>query len=171
MDGVDNCWDATVAKASSTTTAPTGNIAQVAQTMGGWGGQYQACYLTGGGHGTLDDLKQRIANHFANVNGVNYGVDCSGFTRAVIYTATGKDPGGLSTSAMCASPEYEHIPRAQAQPGDLAIRCDTHVEVITDVNGGKFKTVGSHTSGCGPSYGPSPGTEQGNSSFVLRFKG
>lgn len=166
---VNNCFDKTPTdNASAASTAPTGSIAQVAQEMGTWGGQYQACYIEGGGHGTLDDLKQRIANHFAPIQ---YGVDCSGFTRAVIYTATGKDPGGLSTSAMCASPEYEHIPRAQAQPGDLAIRCDTHVEVITDVNGGNFKTVGSHTRGCGPSFGPSPGNEQGNKDFVLRFKG
>lgn|GEM_PF-4552167 len=161
---------------TTTSAAPSGSIAQVAQQMGTWGGQYQACYVTASagnnaGHGSIDDLKQRISNHFAIVNGVNYGVDCSGFVRAVIYTATGKDPGSGGTQQMCTSSEFEHIPRAQAQPGDLAIRCDDHVEVITDVNGGNFKTVGSHTTGCGPGFGASPGTEQGNSDFVLRFKG
>src|SRR6185312_13795537 len=84
----NNVSDCTKTPSAVTTTAATGNIAQVAQQMGAWGGQYQACYQTGGGHGTLDDLKKRIAAHFAPQS---MGVDCSGFTRAVIYTATGKD--------------------------------------------------------------------------------
>ncbi|MDB5183742.1 MAG: hypothetical protein JWO07_423, partial [Candidatus Saccharibacteria bacterium] len=171
---VKSCTDKTPeANSAASSTAPTGNIAQEAAAMGGWGGQYQACYTDGGGHGDLADLQRRIAAHFA---GPENGVDCSGFTRAVVYQATGTDTGSMSTQDMCADASgpkkfYEKIPQAQAQPGDMAIRCDAHVEVITGVNGGKFSTVGSHTTGCGPGFGPSPGNEQGNGSFVLRFKG
>lgn len=149
--------------------APNGSIAEVATAMGAWGGQYQACYTWAGGHGSTEDLKRRIDHHFA---GPENGVDCSGFTRAVIYQATGKDPGAMSTSSMCAdSAMFEKVPRAQAQPGDFAINCTTHVEVITGVNGGNFSTVGAHTDGCGPGKGPSPGKYQGTESFVLRYKG
>ncbi len=145
-----------------------GSTAEVAKQMGEWGTSGETCYEKAGGHSTIEDLQQRIDHKFSK----GYGVDCSGFTRAVIYKSTGKDPGGLGTDAMCTSDLYEHIPKAQAQPGDLAIQCTTHVEVITDVNSdGTFKTVGSHSEGCGPGKGPSPANYQGTESFVLRFKG
>lgn len=153
---------------SSSSSVNGGPIADVATQMGEWGATGDACYETGGGHGTTQDLQERIDHKFAK----GYGVDCSGFTRAVIYKSTGKDPGGLSTSAMCASDLYEKVPRSQAKPGDLAIDCPNHVEVITAVNSdGSFKTVGSHSSGCGPGKGPSPANYQGTEDFVLRFKG
>lgn len=156
------------ASAAGSTSAANGSIASVATQMGAWGGESQACYETGGGHGSLEDLKERIDKKFVQ----GYGVDCSGFVRAVIYQSTGKDTGGLSTDAMCVSDQYEKIPRSQAQPGDIAIQCTTHTEVITEVNDdGSFKTVGSHSSGCGPGKGPSPANYQGTEDFVLRFKG
>ena len=149
--------------------AGNGSIVDIANNMGTWGQQYQACYEMGGGHGSTEDLQNRIDHNFTS----GYGIDCSGFTRAVIYQATGKDPGAMSTSVMCASPDvYEHIPRAEAQPGDLAIDCPNHVEVITAVNSdGSFSTVGSHSSGCGPGNGPSPSNYQGTEGYVLRYKG
>lgn len=148
-----------------------GPIADVAKSMGEWGAQYQACYHWAGGHGDTADLDRRIAAHF-NPKDEN-GVDCSGFTRAVIYKSTGTDPGPMTTDTMCAdSAKFDHIPKAQAQPGDFAISCPEHVEVITGVNpDGSFQTVGSHTEGCGPGNGPSPSNYQGGESFVLRYKG
>ena len=171
-DGTSNCYTEDADASSDSTTAPSGSIAEVAKQMGAWGGQYQACYLDGGGHGDTADLQKRIDSHFAPMAN---GVDCSGFTRAVIFQATKKDPGSMNTSSMCAdTSKFEHIPKAQAQPGDFSIDCASHVEVITAVNGGKFDTVGSHTTGCGPGFGPSPSTPngyQGTESFVLRYKG
>lgn len=149
--------------------APSGSIAEVAKQMGTWGAQYQSCYVYGGGHGkTTEWIQEAIKNHFAG----DYAVDCSAFVRAVVLQATGKDVGDSTTQTFCAdSKNWEHIPRDQAQPGDLAIDCANHVEVITGVSDGKFSTVGSHTTGCGPGKGASPGNYQGSESFVLRYKG
>lgn len=159
--GSDSCMNYSSATLS-------GGIVDIANQMGAWAGQYQACYTWGGGHGSLDDLKTRIDNHFSG----NYGVDCSGFVRAVIYKATSKDIGGLGTGPLCTSTLFEHIPKDQAQPGDLAIGCDSHVEVIVAVNSdGTFNTIGSHDTGCGAGYGASPGHYQGTQDYVLRYKG
>ncbi len=154
---------------TSNNAAPTGNIASTAQNLSNPSAKGQPCYIMGGGHGDLASLQQDIANGFTG----NYGVDCSGFVRAVIYQATGKDPGAMDTNAMCANTAvYQHIPRAQAQPGDLAIDCQNHVEVITNVNGdGTYNTIGSHDTGCGPKLGPSPGNFQGTGDYVLRYTG
>lgn len=147
-----------------------GSIADVANQMGEWGAKFNACYVYGGGHGQDTEwLKQAIAHNFAG----DFAVDCSAFVRAVIYQATGADPGQFNTNSMCAdSSKFEKIPRNQAQPGDFSIDCENHVEVITGVNGdGTFKTVGSHKTGCGAGYGASPGSYQGTESYVLRYKG
>ncbi len=66
-----------------------GDIANTAIEMAKWNDNY----IPGGGHGSLDDLKSRIAAKFQG----NKGVDCSGFTRAVIYVATGTDPGAIAS--------------------------------------------------------------------------
>lgn len=155
--------------ASCSSTAPSGSIADVANEMGAWGAQYDACYTYGGGHGgDTEWLKEAIANHFTG----NFAVDCSAFIRAVIFQATGNDPGSFDTNSMCAdSTKFERIPRDQAQPGDFAIDCANHVEVITNVNGGTFSTVGSHSTGCGVGKGASPGSYQGTEDYVLRYKG
>lgn len=148
--------------------APTGSIAAVATEMGSWGAQYLSCYVYGGGHGKDTAwMKEAIAHHFAG----EYAVDCSAFVRAVILQATGSDPGDMTTYTMCDGSNFEHVPRAQAQPGDMAIDCDEHVEVITGVSDGVFSTVGSHKGGCGAGYGASPSNYQGTESFVLRYKG
>ncbi len=76
-------------------------LAKAAQEMAAWGGWY----LWGGGHGTLEDLKNRIEHRFTGgrvMTGTGdtdgdgttpneHGVDCSGFVRAVIYQVTGVD--------------------------------------------------------------------------------
>lgn len=149
--------------------AGNGDIAASARMMGEWGAQYNSCYVYGGGHGRDRAwMEAAIQNHFAG----DYAVDCSAFVRAVILHATGNDIGDQTTHTMCADTQnFERVPRDQAQPGDLAIDCANHVEVIVDPNGGDFKTVGSHTTGCGPGMGSSPGTYQGTESFVLRYKG
>lgn len=155
--------------AATSAVAGSGSIADTARLMGAWGGQYNSCYTYGGGHGRDKAwIQESISNHFAG----DYAVDCSAFVRAVILQATGNDIGDQTTQTLCADTKnFEHVDRAQAQPGDLAIDCANHVEVITDVNGGNFKTVGSHTTGCGDGFGSSPGTYQGTESFVLRYKG
>jgi hypothetical protein len=165
----DNCIsDKPEAGNAANTSAAKGSIAEVATQMGAWGAQYQACYVYGGGHGKDTAwIQQAIANHFTGA----YAVDCSAFVRAVILQATGNDIGDVTTQTLCSSQDFDHIPRAQAQPGDLAINCSEHVEVITANNGGTFATVGSHSDGCGPGLGASPGTYQGTESFVLRYKG
>lgn len=168
--------DATVASDTDTSASCTtgssglsGGIVDIANEMGTWGAKYQACYIYGGGHGmTTAQLDEAINNHFTG----SYGIDCSSFVRAVIYKATGKDMGSLATQGMCASDLFDHIPKSQAQPGDIVMACSHHTEVIVAVNGdGTFKTVGSHKTGCGEGYGASPGNFQGEESFVLRFKG
>lgn len=149
--------------------APTGSIAKAAEELGKKGVDSNGCYTMGGGHGKDTAwLQAAIDNGFTG----QYAVDCSSFVRATIYKATGKDPGQFSTSTMCTdSSKFEHVPRDQAQAGDFAIDCANHVEVITDVNGGNFKTVGAHSEGCGAGKGPSPDSYQGTESFVLRYKG
>jgi cell wall-associated NlpC family hydrolase len=147
---------------------PSGSITEVANTMGAWGDAYNACYIWGGGHGSTSEIKDAIDHHFQGA----YGVDCSGFVRAVIYQATGVDPGSHTTSTMCSdTANFEHVPRDKAQPGDFAISCGEHVEVITAVANGTFTTVGSHTTGCGAGNGASPSSYQGTENFVLRYVG
>lgn len=165
----DSSTSGSTSGAACSSTAPSGSIAEVANQMGEWGAAFNACYAFGGGHGKDTAwLDEAIANHFTG----DFAVDCSAFVRAVIYKATGEDPGDMNTSSMCAdSSKFEKIDRSMAQPGDLAIDCANHVEVITGVNDGKFTTVGSHKTGCGAGYGASPGSYQGTESFVLRYKG
>jgi hypothetical protein len=173
QNGATDCTNDNPPDTGDTGSAPvTGSIAEVAKEMGSWGAQYKACYKYGGGHGaeaTTDWMKQAIANHFTGA----YAVDCSAFVRAVILQATGKDIGSEDTNSMCADTKnFEHIPRGSAQPGDLAIDCANHVEVITAVsNGAITQTVGARTDGCGAGMGASPANYQGTGNFVLRFKG
>ena len=128
----------------------TGTIAQVAQTMGNWGGTYQ----WGGGHGTLADLQQRIAAQFqggttyvqqcgsygcATKPNVN-GVDCAGFIRAVIYQATGHDIGAANAYDIASDPADFKIDPNQSNPqaGDFGLRSG-HVLVFQSLgSGGKF---------------------------------
>lgn len=149
--------------------SPSGEITDVANEMGEWGNQYDACYVYGGGHASTEEIQKSIDNHFQG----QYGVDCSGFVRAVIFKAKGADPGPMTTNSMCDdASKFERIPRSEAKPGDFSIDCDTHVEVITGVNSdGTFATVGSHSTGCGAGKGASPDAYQGTENFVLRYKG
>lgn len=144
-------------------------ILQAAIEMGAWGAEFNSCYTWEGGHGDQADLERRIENKFA---GEENGVDCSGFTNAVILKGTGNFYMG-STSSYCADDKtFDKIPLDKAEPGDFSIDCGAHIEVITKVNGpGDFETVGSHSSGCGPGKGPSPGDYKGTEKFVLRYKG
>lgn len=148
-----------------------GSIVDVAREMGSWGATYQACYIYGGGHAmSKDQLDEAINHHFTG----SYGVDCSGFVRAVIYKATGNDIGGLATQGLCSSSSFDRIPKNQARPGDLLINCAEHVAIISSVNGdGTFESIGANNTGCGEGHGPSSPASwfQGGESFVLRYKG
>lgn len=144
-------------------------IVGAAMEMGSWGDEYNACYDYGGGHGDEADLERRIDDHFSTLGST--GVDCSGFTRAVLLKGVGED-FNASTQGYCDSDKFEKIPIGDAKPGDFSIGCGAHIEVIVKVNGpSDFDTMGSHTTGCGPGKGPSPGNYTGTESFVLRWKG
>lgn len=145
-------------------------ILEAALEMGEWGEAHSACYVFGAGHGgDQADMERRIENKF---HGPENAVDCSAFTTAVILRGTGVWYPG-DTNSYCADTEnFDKIPRADAKPGDFSIDCGAHIEVITKVNGpNDFETVGSHSAGCGPGKGASPGTYAGTESFVLRWKG
>ena len=144
-------------------------IVGAAMEMGSWGDEYNACYDYRGGHGDEADLERRIDDHFSTLGST--GVDCSGFTRAVLLKGVGED-FNASTQGYCDSDKFEKIPIGDAKPGDFSIDCGAHIEVIVKVNGpSDFDTMGSHTTGCGPGKGPSPGNYTGTESFVLRWKG
>lgn len=145
------------------------SLVDAGREMATWGAKYNACYIYGAGHGKDTEwFKKALENHFSG----DYAVDCSAWVRGAILYATGNDPGDMTTMSMCDSPDmFERIPRDQAQPGDFVMSCTTHVEMILDVNGGDFKTVGSHSDGCGAGKGSSDGTYQGTENFVLRYKG
>lgn len=138
-----------------------GSVAEAAKKAGENGG----CYDPAGGHGTLEDLQERIDNNFSQ----GFGVDCSGFARAMLYTGTGVDPGSFTTGDLMAGhPKFTDVAdRCDAKPGDLAVSGD-HVEVITEVNPDcTFKTVGAHTTGCSPDNGIYPAAFQGDK--VVRY--
>ena len=154
---------------SASVGAGNGSIVDSANMMGKWGEEFNACYKQQRGHDTAW-MDRAIENHFTG----EYAVDCSEFVRAVVYHATGNDPGSINTMTMCGgNPNFEKIPRSEAKPGDFAIddACVQHTEVIVAINpDGSFQTVGSHSDGCGVGKGASPGTFQGGS-YVVRYKG
>lgn len=112
-------------------------LAQAASDMAGWSG---AAYLWGGGHGSLDDLQNRLSHQFAGGRVVpvsetpagdtdpgstpnEFGVDCSGFVRAVVWQVTGVDVGGW-TSDPASYPDitsryWVQVDEWSAQPGDV----------------------------------------------------
>ena len=148
-------------------------IAQTATEMGQWGGTY----LWSGGHGSLDDLKQRIQNRFQGgsqsvCNGSacppkpnGNGVDCAGFVRAVVYQATGVDMGlPVNTSKYVVE-----VAKEQAQPGDIFVIPEhTGVIVANDPSSQKFTTVEAHNTKSGINGGTQ--TYQGITG-VYRFTG
>jgi hypothetical protein len=150
---------------NSGSSALSGSIAQVAEEMGAWGAEYQACYVFGGGHGwTQEQMDTAIENHFTG----EYGVDCSGFVSAVIYKATGIYRV-WNTNSMCDDTANFQVV-TDPQPGDFAINCSAHVAVIVGVNSdGSFNTIDSSTTGCGAGMGPSPSNYTGD--MVLRYIG
>lgn len=149
---------------SSPGSAGSGSVADAAKAAGDKGG----CYDTGGGHDTLQDLEQRISNNFSQ----GFGVDCSGFVRAMLFVGTGKDPGSFTTMDLMTVPDgfTEVTDRCQAQPGDVTVT-NSHTEIITEVvrDGSTctFKTVGAHTTGCAPENGIYPAEFQGDK--VIRY--
>ncbi|GEM_PF-4779935 len=130
-----------------------GTIVQVAKEMAEWGAKYNACYDSSGVSHQKDEkwYDKAIENHFAG----EYAVDCSSFVMAVIYKATGH-LYHFNTVSMCADTNnFKTV--TDPKPGDFAITCSTHVEIVTEVQNGEVtKTVGSHEAGCGAGYGPSP---------------
>ncbi len=154
-----------VTSGSGSSSALSGSIAQVAEEMGKWGAEYQACYIFGGGHGwSQEQMDTAIENHFTG----QYGIDCSGFVSAVIYKATGIYRV-WSTNTMCDdTANFQEV--TDPQPGDFAINCSAHVAVIVGVNAdGTFNTIDSSTTGCGAGMGPSPSNYKGDK--VLRYIG
>ena len=154
-----------ITSSSGGSSALSGSIAQVAEEMGKWGAEYQACYSFGGGHGwSQEQMDAAIENHFTG----QYGVDCSGFVSAVIYKATGIYRV-WNTNSMCDDTANFQVV-TDPQPGDFAINCSAHVAVIVGVNSdGSFNTVDSSTTGCGAGMGPSPSNYTGD--MVLRYIG
>lgn len=144
-----------------------GSIAKIAQEMGSWGGEYQSCYIYGGGHSKDKAwMDEAIKNHFTG----DYGVDCSGFVGAVIYKSTG-NLVVESTSSMCTdTTNYKEV--SDPKPGDIAINCASHTEIVLEVKDGKAtKTVGSHSTGCGQDKGPSVPTYTQTWEKYLRYIG
>lgn len=146
----------------SNTGAPNGSIAEVAEEMASWAKEAGGTCYASEGHGTpTEDIKRRVENHF---RGVENGVDCSSFVRAVMVTATGKDPGengarSNTTTGICDSPWYKEISENEAGPGDVIVTgagCSSHAAVIIkDEGNGVFTTADSQSPGCGPDgFGP-----------------
>ncbi|MDR1513939.1 MAG: hypothetical protein LBS56_10775 [Propionibacteriaceae bacterium] len=121
-----------VTATSSSCAVPTGDddITQSARDLAAYAGDY----VLGGGHGSGEDLERRIANKFA----APYGVDCSGFVRAVIYTATGHDPGSLvvnhdgTLTGATINDLVQKIDRSEVKPGDIAAQ-DWHIFIVVEV--------------------------------------
>ena len=141
---------------STVSVSPDGaGIADAAKQMAQWGGWY----LWGGGHGSLDDLKYRIDQKFSGGNIVHEtgdadgdgthpnsnGVDCSGFVRAVVYAATGRDVGSWNQVSSDSS-NWKRVSEETAQPGDV-FHTSTHTGIIisNDPAAGKYQTAESFT--------------------------
>ena len=116
-------------------------IVQIANGMQPWG----IVYNLGGGHSSLSDLQMRIDHQF---HPFSYGVDCSGFVRAVVYEATGYDVGPIVASGGNGnykpgtgkilgdgSKYFTPIDIAQAKPGDIFVVNDpdnyAHMGIVT----------------------------------------
>ena len=163
---------------TSPNSADTGSIADVAKTMAGWGdAQNENLYNFGGGHGDTDDLKSRIAAKF-QPNAMS--VDCSGFVRAAIYQATGKDVGSIFANGSAAegmldgdiSSHLTKIDPSQAQPGDLFSRNNdtvggghTGVILSNDTSAKKFQTAESYGG-----HGPGLNTRTYDEATIYRYK-
>ena len=117
-------------------------LVSVAQEFSSWRQKYGSAYegdeTTGGaGHGSVADLKNRIAHHFTP----GYGVNCSGFVRAVIYHATGIDvlEKGNIIYDIVHSGYFTEISEAEIQPGDIFYEYagpeGHHISIITEVIG------------------------------------
>lgn len=154
-----------------------GSIVQIAKEMGSWG-QTSTCYDWSGGHTSQEDTDKRIEHKFSD----GYGVDCSGFASAVIYKATGIWRS-WDTQGFCNDKEnFKEVSVSEAQPGDLAVTCDQHVEIILKPNGdGTADTAGSrgvpgarrgNGDGCGQNIGPALHTGYNlNGKHILRYIG
>jgi len=157
-------------------------IAAEAALIETWGG---GTYLWGGGHSTLSDLQNRLAHKFQGGSSYicysgncprtpnGYGVDCSGFVRAVIYAATGTDIGQFlaSYSSAAYTGYFKRIyNNSEAKPGDIFINDGDHTGVIVAnyTSQGKFGTVEAR----GTSIGIGPTTRYYTSGYgIFRYIG
>lgn len=168
---------ATCADTSDDPPVASGDIAETATAMAEWGGTY----AWGGGHdhGDMPSLKDTIAHKFQGGtkyithNGIKspkpneYGVDCSGFVRAVIYVATGTDVGPITSSL--GGRYLTQVSKESAQPGDL-FHQNGHTGVIVKNN------AASHTFSTAESAGTAVGQQLKTRSYssiisVFRFNG
>ena len=117
-------------------------ISSVAEKFSSWrqiyGSSYEDDENTGGaGHGSIEDLENRIDHHFTS----GYGVNCSGFVRAVIYSATGLDVmhSGIYINDVISSGYFSEVSESEIQPGDIFWTTDGpsghHIGIITEVIG------------------------------------
>ena len=118
------------------------SIVTTAKRFSSWrqiyGSSYEDDENTGGaGHGNVSDLENRINHHFTS----GYGVNCSGFVRAVIYEATGTDvmKNGIYIENIVNSGYFTEISEAQIKPGDIFYTTEGssghHIGIIIEVLG------------------------------------
>lgn len=103
----------------------------------------------------------------------NSGLDCAGYIQWIIWTATGSNPGYLTTSEITnrIGTDFEEISKDQLQPGDIALK----KKGGSDIANSSFNHVGMY-AGDGKWYheSSSKGAVKANYSgftVYLRYKG
>lgn len=115
-------------------------------------------YVWGGGHHARPGASTGIANSNTVANDVRTkGYDCSGFVRAAVYQATGKDT--MNGTAAMQSQRCEHISKSELKPGDLIFwrsgRGISHVAIY----------AGKNSQGVPMMYESAPSYEKRGSSY------
>ncbi|MBP6216492.1 MAG: peptidoglycan-binding protein [Luteimonas sp.] len=108
-------------------------------------------YVWGGGHHARPGASTGMANPNTRADDVRTrGYDCSGFVRAAVYQATGKD--SMNGTAATQSARCERISRSELKPGDLIFwrsqRGISHVAIYAGKNSQGVPMMYE----CAPSY-------------------
>jgi cell wall-associated NlpC family hydrolase len=108
-------------------------------------------YKYGGGHGSIDQIKQFINDA---VNGQNKGaaiLDCSGFVRTAYYMTYGVDVGGGSADTQAHSKFFKPVADQDAKPGDILWHISpfdhTAIVVSNDTANKKWTIIEASTDG------------------------